>query len=54
MGKEKTSEKKVVLTKIDSSQLMFILPSPDLEGVISVEEALYIMPIGKYINKPEF
>ena len=40
MGKERTSENKVVLTKIDSAQLTYILPSPHYEGVISVEEAL--------------
>lgn len=40
MGKERTSEKKVVLTKIDSAQLTYMLPSPNHEGVITVEEAL--------------
>lgn len=40
MGKEETSQKRVVLTKIDSAQLTYILPSPQVKGTISVEEAI--------------
>jgi SagB-type dehydrogenase family enzyme len=40
MEKVKTSENKVVLTRTDSAQLTYILPSPRIEGIISVEEAL--------------
>ena len=40
MEKEKTPGKKIGLTKIDSSQLRYILPSPDTEGIILLEEVL--------------
>lgn len=35
-----TSKDKVVLTKIDSTQLTYILPSPFIKGSITVEEAI--------------
>ena len=40
MENRKTSEKRVVLTKVDSVQLTYLLPSPHVEGTVSVEEAL--------------
>lgn len=40
LAQESKIEKKVILTKMDDSQLTYLLPSPATSGVISVEEAL--------------
>ena len=40
MGKGKTPEIKVGLTKIDSPQITYKLPSPQLEGILTVEQVL--------------
>lgn len=40
MGKEKTSENKLVSIKTDSTQLTYILTAPHTKGDVTVEEAL--------------
>lgn len=51
MDKKSSSESKVELTKIDTSPLTYLLPTPSFDGEISVEKALSHRRSHRYFSK---